>query len=422
MAKNDFTKEERVMFDQALVDFDDSLVIAQAAEHRDLGSATNAARSSDRIWVPQPIQHKVFDGIDQTGNFGGKVEMAVPITVNQHKVVTGSINAYELRDGTMLDRIGRGAKSALASAINISAQQKVALLGSIVDTKAGAASGYDDVADMEALFDEQGVPDGDRAIFYSTRDYNGMTGDLANRLLLKDKTLSAYEKSYIGEAANFDTYKNKSALWLPAATATGATVSDANQRHIPKATVTDAMGDTKNIDNRFMTLKVAKTGGAFAVGDAFTIAGVNAVHHKTGEDTGSLKTFRVAEVVDATTISITPAIVCDDYTESTDAESAYKNVTATPAAGAAISFKNVKRAYANPAFVKGALEIVPSSMEMGELDGMMTMKATTELGISIYYSRQGEIDDLSCKYRWDVRYGTGLTNTEMAGIQLFNQA
>jgi hypothetical protein len=421
MAKNDFTQEERVMFDEVLADFDDSLVIAQAAERRDLGTPTNAARSADRIWVPQPIQHKVYDGIDQTGNFKGKVEMAVPITVNQHKVVPGSINAYELRDGTMLDRIGRGAKSALAGAINISAQQKVALLGSIVDAKAGKASGYDDVADMEALFDEQGVPDGDRAIFYSTRDYNGMTGDLANRLLLKDKTLSAYEKSYIGEAANFDTYKNKSALWLPAATATSVTVAGADQRHMPKATVKDAAGDKKNVDNRFMTLNIAATGD-LQVGDAFTIAGVNAVHHKTGEDTGRLKTFRVANVVNSSTIEITPAIICDDYVDATDAETAYKNVTATPASGAAITFLNTTRAYANPAFVKGALEIVPSSMEMGELDGMMTMKATTELGVSIYYSRQGEINDLSCKYRWDVRYGTGLTNTEMAGIQLFNQA
>jgi hypothetical protein len=49
------------------------------------------------------------------------------------------------------------------------------------------------------------------------------------------------------------------------------------------------------------------------------------------------------------------------------------------------------------------------------------MRATTEVGIGITYARQGEINDLSIKARWDIDFGTSLTNPEMAGVELFSQ-
>jgi hypothetical protein len=36
------------------------------------------------------------------------------------------------------------------------------------------------------------------------------------------------------------------------------------------------------------------------------------------------------------------------------------------------------------------------------------MRATTPMGIGITYTRQGEINDLSVKARWDVDFGTSL--------------
>ena len=49
------------------------------------------------------------------------------------------------------------------------------------------------------------------------------------------------------------------------------------------------------------------------------------------------------------------------------------------------------------------------------------MRATTDLGIGITYTRQGAIDDLSVKARWDIDFGTALLNPEMAGCQMFSQ-
>ena len=52
----------------------------------------------------------------------------------------------------------------------------------------------------------------------------------------------------------------------------------------------------------------------------------------------------------------------------------------------------------------------------------MVMRATTDLGIGITYTRQGNINDLSVKARWDIDFGTALLNPEMAGVQLFGQS
>jgi hypothetical protein len=53
-----------------------------------------------------------------------------------------------------------------------------------------------------------------------------------------------------------------------------------------------------NVDNRYQTVTVSSTTGVVA-GDAFTIDGIEAVHHITKRSTGELKTFRVIEVVTA---------------------------------------------------------------------------------------------------------------------------
>ncbi|MDY3306529.1 P22 phage major capsid protein family protein [Psychrobacter sanguinis] len=420
--KNQLLKQELVMFDEVIADFEETLVYTQMAERFNIGDAAVSARANDTVWRPMPLQVDSQEGLDQTGNFLGHTELAVPVTVDRVRSVPGTINSRELRDPSVLRRKGNAAKQKLASDVNDALRRQVAYYGSIVDTRAGAATGFDDAASLMAKFDDLGVPENDRMAIYSSRDMVKMASDLASRQTLSGKTQTAYEKAYINEIAGFDVHKDASGIYLPAATATGATVSGANQRHIPTATKKNpATGDEHNVDNRSMKLTVAATGGAFAVGDAFTIAGVYAVNMKNKQQTQELKTFRVIGVDSATQIEIVPAIVCDDGPNPTGAEEAYKNVSATPAAGAAITMLNKKASYANSAFVKGALEFIPSTLALDGQDGWATTKATLDNGLTVYYTRQGDINDLSTKYRWDIVFGTALLNPEMAGIQLFNQ-
>jgi hypothetical protein len=71
--------------------------------------------------------------------------------------------------------------------------------------------------------------------------------------------------------------------------------------------------------------------------------------------------------------------------------------------------------------VRDALLLIPGSFAVDPEDGWQVMRARTDLGIGITYVRQGEINDLSVKARFDVDFGTSLTQPQLAGVELFNQ-
>jgi hypothetical protein len=193
---------------------------------------------------------------------------------------------------------------------------------------------------------------------------------------------------------------------------------------VPKATSTASTGEVGNVDNRFMNLAITVTSGTVKVGDAFTIAGVNAVHHITKEDTGQLKTFRVTAIVSGAggtgTIQITPPIISN--TGATQAELQYKNVTAQAATGAAIVWLNTTAGYMNPFWHKESIEILPGRYAVPENAGVSVMRGTTAQGFELVFTKWFDINTMLTKYRVDAMFGTVMLNTEMAGIEMFSQA
>lgn len=423
---NGFSKEERVMFDQVLEGFDDQLVIAKEVEVYNIGSAQQSERMSDRVWRPMPYIAVTYDGFDQSSNFGDITQLSVPAIVGQHKVAPGKMTSKDLRDPQQLQRYGIAAKQKLSSDINYAIYQAVANQGSVVSKRTVAATGFDDVALIDAQLTELGVPLADRKVFYSPRDYNSMASTIAKpQTTAAGKAMTAYERAVIGNVAGIDVFKNDQFITLTAAAGTSVTVNGANQRYVPASVTTDVNGNTTNVDNRYQTIAITVGGGTVKVGDAFTIAGVNAVHPITKISTGQLKTFRIVEIVTGSggsgTVKITPPIIAAD-SSPTRAELQYKNVTATPANSAAITFLNTVTAAVNPFFVKPAVELLPGTFAVDPQDGWQVLRATTDMGVGITYARQGEINDLTVKYRWDVDFGVTVLNTEMSGIQMFSQS
>jgi len=265
----------------------------------------------------------------------------------------------------------------------------------------------------------------DRSALYSSRDYNSMASNLAGRGTVAGIVQTAYEKAFVNRVSGIDIFKMDYAPRLAAATATGVVINGANQRYVPTAySLTAGTLTPVNTDNRFQNLAITVGASTVKVGDCFTIAGVNAVHHITKQDTGQLKTFRVVSIVSGGggtgTIQITPPIIAAD-SAPTAAESQYKNVTATPANGAAITFLNTASALVNPFWQADAFEIMPGRYKPAPDSGLAVMSATTDQGITVVMARQGAIGDLSTKYRWDVFYGLVNKQPEMTGIELFSQ-
>lgn len=415
---NAFNKEERVAFEQILEGFEDALVLSRNVRlYRTEDQMME--RTGDTIWRPSPYIAQSFDGTDQTANFQDNTQLSVPASLGYSKSVPWIMTAKELRDQLQEGRIGESAYQKLASDVNVAIMNVAANQSTLVVPIAAAASGFGDIAQAEAIMNEQGVQQFDRYCALSTRDYNGLAADLAGRDWTQGKVLTAYEKARVGMIASFDTFKLDYANRLDAATATSVEIDGAGQYYVPEATSTATTGETSNVDNRYQTITVTAT-GTIADGDCFTIEGVNAVHHITKQDTGQLKTFRVitGRTGDGD-IVISPPIISGGG--GTDAELQYQNVTATPADDADITFLNIDDAYINPFWQNDAFEILPGRYAVPTDAGTAVMRGTTDNGLEVVWQKFYDINTMNIKYRLDILFGVVCTQPEMAGIILFSQ-
>jgi len=423
MSNNSFSKEERVAFEDMVEGFEDALVLSRNVSKYSTDQ-TMMARTNDTIWRPMPYIAQTFDGMDQTANFGSSTQLSVPATIGFKKSSPWIMDAVELRDALQEKRLGDAAKQKLASDINVAVMGVAAAQGTLVVKRSTAATGFDDVAACEAIFNEQGIMHNDRYLALSTRDYNGMASNLASRQTMQGKPVTAYEKAFVGTVASFDTYKldyaNRQAAAAGGAGITINTLVGGGNVYVPRATSTATTGETNNVDNRYQRVTVSSTTNV-AAGDAFTIAAVDAVHHITKGDTGQLKTFRVISVDSATTMTISPPLITGQG--GTSAELQYKNcVVNTPASNSAIVFLNTVAASINPFWQKDAIELLPGRYAVPADSGAAVMRATTEQGIELVFTKQFTIDNLKVKYRIDTIFGVCMKNPEMAGIMLFSQS
>jgi len=421
---NGFNKEEIVAFENVLEGFEDELILSRNVS-KYTTDQTMMERTNDVIWRPQPYIAQSHDGTDATANFDEATQLAVPATIGYSKHSTAILTALELRDELQEGRLGQAARQKLASDINVSIMNVAALQGTLVVKRTVAASGFDDVAQCEAIFNEQGVPGNSRYLALGTRDYNGMASNLqaVTRSFGNAKSDKAYEKAFVGPVASFDTYKLDYAVRQAAAAGgagiTMSTLDGAANYYIPRATSTAATGETNNVDNRFQTITVSSTTNV-AAGDAFTVAALNAVHHITKGDTGQLKTFRVISVPSSTTLVISPPMITSQV--ATDPTITYQNcVINTKSATSAIVFLNTVATTVNPFWQKDALEILPGRYAVPTNAGAAVMRGTTENGLELVMTKFFDINTLKTKFRWDVRWGVVNKQPEMTGIMLFNQ-
>ena len=417
---NAFSKEERVAFELLIEGFHDQLVLSRNVSLYNTDQVT-MERTSDTIWRPQPYIAQSFDGTDQTSNFKDYTQLSVPARIGYSKSVPWILTAKELRDALQEQRLGASAKTKLASDINRAVLDVASLQGALVVKRTSAASGFDDVAQCEAIMNEQGVQYGDRYLALSTRDYNGMASNLqtASRSFNNSKSVDAFERAFVGQVASFDTFKLDYARRLTAA-AGGAliTINSGTQYYVPKATSTAVTGEVGNVDNRFQTVTVSSTTNVVA-GDCFTIAGVEAVHHITKQSTGQLKTFRVISVDSGTTMTISPPIISG--AGATDAELEYKNVSVTSSATAAIVWLNTVAGFANPFWHKDAIEILPGRYAVPADAGVAVMRASTDQGIELVMQKFYDINTMKTRYRLDTLFGVVNKQPEMTGVILFSQ-
>lgn len=415
---NNFSKEERVAFEDILAGFNDAMVISKnVATYGTDGQLME--RANDTIWRPMPY---ILSSQDRTVGTPvtaqAATQLSVPSRLGFKKNVSWNMDALELRDALQEGRLGQAAYQRLASDVNTSVRDVASLQGTLVAAITGPAGDYDDIAQAENLMNEQGIPEGDRYLALTTRDYNGLAGNLAGRQnLVANKTLSAYERSYVGMIAGFETFKIDAGRPLAAQT-TAVTIdtTGAQVRYVPDNV--DANGN--NVDNRTQTVTVSTTVGV-RVGDCFNIPGIEAVHHITKESTGQLKTFRVIQIVDGTSMKISPPIIGAN-SSPTDAEKQYKNVNvASTGAIQSLNWLNDNATRLNPFWHKSSIELLPGRYAVPADQGVDVMRGTTDQGLEVVMSKRFDNSTFTSLYTLDILYGVVNTNPQMNGVIIFGQ-
>lgn len=429
-----FNKQETVFFDQLLAGYDDLLVHGRNVSHYNADPVVLERSQGGALWRPVPYVSVSIDGAagtDISASFADVTQLSVPIGLGYDKTVPWKMTSNDLNDPQQRDRKMKSAVQRLATDINVAVANVAALQGTLVVKRTAAATGFDDLSEADALMVEQGlVGDSTRRVMtLHARDYNKMAANLAKpQTSSNPKVNNAYENAFVGHLSGFDTFKSDYTYRLAAAAGVTCTVNGANQRYVPAATSTAGTGESANVDNRYQNLTVAVTSGTIKVGDRFTIAGVNAVHHMSKQDTGQLKTFTVTGIVSGAggsgVIQISPPIIAAD-SAPTQVEKEYKNVTAAPANSAAITWLNTTAGNVASFWDERAIELLPgrNGVDEGLVNaGAGFMRSTTELGIEVIMYKQFNINTKQYYYRCDTRFGVGMTNPEMAGVMLFGQA
>jgi hypothetical protein len=413
----------KAAFDNLVEGFEDALTYGNIATKIDLGDAQEQVFSRDKVWIPQPMIGSSYDGFDQTSNFDGLTQLWVPAQVGFHKSSPKKLSAKEMRNKMAIDMYTNEVKVKLASDVNRAVRNRVALEGGIFTKRTVAPTGSADLFLSQAQMTEIGVPAGDRTYMVGIRNAIGMLSNVSDRQTMGSLSERAYKEGLLSaRIAGFDVYEDDQPIRLAPAAGGTTTVNGANQYWEPAATTIQTDGTENNRDNRYGQLVVTSANIAgIKPGDAFTVAGVNSVHLISKQDTGQLKTARVISVNTATnTITYAPAFISNGGNTIGGRE--YQNVSATPANGAALTWLNTALAEVSPFFVKSAVGLLPGTFEVEPEDGWEVMQATTpKLGLRIICTKQGAINDLSTKMRWDIDFGTVLTQPEFAGAAMYNQ-
>ena len=412
---NAFPKDVVVAWQESIEKFDSDNIVAKKTDVR-RSSGDTQFRGNFREWIPQSMISTTVDGLDITAELGRDVtELAVPFDIDTIPNVPFTLDAQEMNDPAMLRKKLNSAMDALSARLNRDVVNKIVNTGAQTVTQAGALAGYDDVAAAEEMLLRQDISSTmAKTLAMNMRDYRTAAGDLASRTLDNSKSLGAFERSFIGDVAGFDSFRTSFmpslALAAGAATATGA------QSHVPVANAT-TNGTTVPIDNRFFNLVVSSSAG-MKTGDRFT-AGVNEVSLINKVDTGELRTFTVTGVVDGTNITISPAPI--DFAGATQAEVEYGNVSGPIANAQALTFLNTTTAQVNCFWEEDSIAINAGNLAVEDLGGVNTMTDTTDSGVKLVIANSGVLGSFTNQYRLTGFWGVTNKDPLKNGILLANQ-
>ena len=370
-----------------------NMTLSKDLEVYDMDSNTDEGRNADssgqdQEWIPQEYRFEVQDGIVSTdADFQDLTDRMIPVRRNKALRILSRIGTKDLRDPMRRKKKMMGMAKDIANAVDLYAYQTMIDQATLIQPKAAADFAFDDAIDAEVLMLNRGLGGYDKKLFLSNKDYSKVAKELGqNQYNEKGVVLDALTKASIPNLATFDTMRSDYLINLPANVTAGVTVNG-SQSH----TVATYDANDFYLDNRSMTLLLTgSTAINMPAGTKFSIAGVNALHPETREDTGELQTFTVKTAVNAAPV-VQPSIVI---------AGPYRNCSEEAGAGAAVTMLNSTTVAPSLFYTPESTVIVPGRLPVpNDAGGVESVDAVTEQGLPmrLTYRYDFHNDIFECK-------------------------
>lgn len=348
----------------------------------EFGSDVSGYKKGDTVKIKIPTSGRVFDGAQFAGGAAGTdvIEQSVNLTLDTQKHIALQFGTKEkmLNITDFKERILMPQMRTLVSVVEADLISKGVLgVPNMVSMNTAGTNPSNALALARAKMNQYLTPAGDRSALITSTANVALSGEISRLFNPTQPSSKAYLDGYVATAYGSDLFEHQSIPTHTNGTATGITVSAAGQTG---STIT-------------MT---ASTAGTLVKGQILTIAGVNAVHPLTGQDTGSLQQFVVTEAVTVATgtaVKIYPAI---------NPTAPNKTATASPASGAVVATASVNGVQ-NLAFHKDAFTAAFAPLPV--IASCEGYTARLPSGISVRVMTFGDGNNDLERTRIDVLYG-----------------
>lgn len=415
-------KVAEVLFDKAVETHEAQMQMLPLTSFEKPNSA-NLQNAGNVVWRPRQQHRPILTGWDLAGQEQGIIEETYPAVLGTPTNDFIKMRADDMRDLRFWERAGAEAGRQQATELNKRLAQAIATQGSLF-YRSNVTSGYDFVANAQAMMNERQLTDNGRCFMLNDRTQLKFASDLAGRQTLQGRPAETWAKGQIGgNVAEFDLYTGS---FLPniVGGADPATTVTGNQTFAPTAgSVNTTTGVVTNVDCRIAAIPVAASGG-YNVGDKVVIknggVAVTALGLADKTDTGQAMTFTIVGKPDATTIQVYPKPIAADDAALSDLEKAYANINTVILNAATVNRLNIDAsAKTNLFWDKNAVEVmggeIPAEL-FKDYDGMKVISNTMSNGQSMYIVYDGSLVDMSFRYRIFTWYGITICAPQACGV------
>jgi hypothetical protein len=415
-------KIAEVMFDKALETYEpqDMLLPTTTFMEPDGGTMQN---SGNTIWRPVQQHRPVISGWDLAGQEQGIIEETYAAFLGLPNNDLVSLRADDMRDMRFWERAGMEAGRQQATQLNKDIATAIGTQGGMY-IRSNATSGYDFIAEGQALMNERQGAKSERMFILNDRDNLKYAKDLAARQTLQGRPESTWANGQIGQnVAEFDVY---TASFLPnlIGGADPATTVTANQSFAPTAGTVNAVNNTvTNVDYRYATIAVTAS-AAYNIGDKVTFANggttIKALGLADKSNTGIAMTFTVTGKPSGTSLQISPKPIAFDDPALSVLEKSYANVDTRILNAATVNRVNIDASKkANLFYDKDAVEVlggtIPAEL-FKSFDGLKVINKTMKNGLKMYMIYDANMINMQLRFRLFTWYGITIKDPSRCGV------